>query len=70
MIDWKAALKAIFSPKAWIAAACPICGEKLYHFEELELDRCKNGHEFGESGARVDLINSGDHRAMTPEEEI
>lgn len=59
--DWKKAVTCLFSPKDYIRPLCPVCHEKLNDIPGSDAKECKNGHRFGPSMERADLINEGDH---------
>lgn len=60
-MDWKSLWRHWFSPKEYIKPTCPVCHEQLRDVPGTDTKECKNGHAFGSSMKRADLINEGDH---------
>lgn len=59
--DWWKVVTSLFSPRAYIKPVCPVCHEILKDVPGSDTRECKNGHRFGPSMERADLINEGDH---------
>lgn len=59
--DWKKVVSALFNGKQYIRPVCPVCHEQLKEVPGSDKKECKNGHRFGPSMERADLINEGDH---------